>query len=66
MREIYGSMFENTPKLHCELKNRIVLGNTVIDEERVTGFGEGRIIEAVAIYKIKNGKIAQVFFIRKN
>ncbi len=66
MREIYGGMFERTPELHCELVNRMVLGNTVIDQERVTGFGEGRVIEAIAIYKIVDGKIAQVYFVRKD
>ena len=28
----YGAFFENTPDLHCEIKNRIVIGNKVIDE----------------------------------
>lgn len=66
MREGYGSMFERTPELHCELKNRIVMGNTVIDQERVTGFADGAVIEAIAIYKIENGKIARVYFVRKD
>ncbi len=66
MREVYGGMFERTPELHCELKNRMVLGNTVIDEERVTGFPNGRVIEAIAIYKIEEGRIARVYFVRKD
>lgn len=65
MREVYGGMFERTPELHCELKNRMVLGNTVIDEERVTGFPNGRVIEAIAIYKVEEGRIARVYFVRK-
>lgn len=62
MRKQYSSMFENTPNLHCELKERIVQGNIVIDKERVQ-FGD-RIIEAVAIYHIENNKIKKVFFIQ--
>lgn len=62
MRTSYASFFESTPDLHCELINRIVLGNTVIDQERVTGLGADRIIEAIAIYKIRNGKIQEVYF----
>ena len=62
MRKSYASMFENTPNLYCELKNRIVQGNTVIDQERVQ-FGE-RILEAIAIYHIENGKIQRVYFIQ--
>ncbi|MFT6808725.1 MAG: imidazolonepropionase-like amidohydrolase [Saprospiraceae bacterium] len=65
MRENYSSMFEKTPGLHCELKHRIIMGNTVIDQERVTGFPNGYILEATAIYKIKNDRIAEVYFIRK-
>ncbi len=64
MRKSYAPMFENTPNLHCELVNRIVQGNTVIDQERVQ-FGS-KILEAVAIYQIENGKIKKVYFISKN
>ncbi|MEL6649717.1 MAG: amidohydrolase family protein, partial [Bacteroidota bacterium] len=60
----YQGMFENTPELHCELVNRIVLGNTVIDQERVTGFGPDRVIKAVAIYTVENGKISVVRFVQ--
>lgn len=63
MRTTYAKMFENTPDLHCQLVNRLVQGNTVIDQERVTGFGDRDPIEAIAIYKIENGKIAKVYFI---
>ena len=62
MRTVYSKMFENTPNLHCELVDRIVQGNIVIDKERVL-FGD-RIIEAVAIYHIENNKIKKVFFIQ--
>ena len=61
MRAGYTGMFENVANLHCELKERIVQGNIVIDKERVQ-FGE-RIIEAVAIYHIDNNKIKKVYFI---
>jgi len=61
MRKNYSKMFENTPNLHCELLGRIVQGNIVIDKERVQ-FGE-KIIEATAIYHIKNNKISKVYFV---
>jgi len=62
MRADYSSMFDKTPDLHCELVNRIVQGNTVIDKERVT-FGK-KVLEAVAVYTIENGKITKVYFIQ--
>ena len=62
MRNSYAQMFESVPNLHCELVDRIVQGNIVIDKERVQ-FGD-RIVEAVAIYHIENNKIKKVFFIQ--
>ncbi len=64
MRTRYSSLFDNTPNLHCDLVNRIVLGNTVIDQERVTGFDHGRIVRAVAVYEVEKGLIQRVWFIR--
>ena len=61
MRTAYARLFDNTPNLHCELKERIVQGNIVIDKERVR-FGDS-ILEAVAIYHTKGNKIKKVYFI---
>ncbi len=63
MRQQYSGMFERVKELHCQLVNRIVQGDTVIDQESVTGFGD-KPLKAIAIYKIKNGKIAEVYFIQ--
>jgi len=63
MRESY-QFIENTPDLHCELVNRIVEGNTVIDHEDVTVSKDKPPFRAIAIYKIKDGKIAEVYFIQ--
>jgi hypothetical protein len=61
---LYGRMFSRTPDLHCKLVNRMVMGNTVIDQEEVTIRKEDPPMRAIAIYKIKEGKIAEVYFIR--
>ncbi|WP_223813545.1 nuclear transport factor 2 family protein [Polaribacter sp. IC066] len=61
MRNRYESYFENTPDLHCELIKRIVHKDQVIDHELVTANGKTR--KAVAIYTMKNGKIASVTFL---
>lgn len=62
MREGYTDFFKNQPGLHCELKNRIVQGNLVIDHEEVSSDNIKTPFEAVAIYIIENGKIAKVYF----
>jgi imidazolonepropionase-like amidohydrolase len=64
MRSRYKSLFENNPELYCEIKNRITLGNKVIDQEYVrTANGY---IDAVAIYEVKDGLIQKVTFVRKD
>lgn len=63
MRKSYSSLFTNVKELHCQLVNRIVQGNTVIDQENVTGFGD-KPVKAIAVYKIRDGKIAEVYFMQ--
>jgi hypothetical protein len=65
MRAIYRKLFERTDHLHCDIQKRIVLGNTVIDHEKVSlHFGDQEEeIQAIAIYKIRNGSIVEVYFI---
>jgi len=63
MRKVYGQMFQNLPDLHCTLVNRMVQGNTVIDQESVVFRKGEKPLQAIAIYKVKAGKIAEVFFI---
>lgn len=63
MREQY-QFIEQNPDLHCELVNRMVEGNTIIDHEKVTIDKNRPPFKAIAIYKIKDGKIAEVYFIQ--
>jgi len=65
MYESYKRMFEASPELHCHLSSRIVVGNYVIDEERVTGrMGNPEEGHVVAVYRIENEKIVHVRFLR--
>ena len=60
LRETYRKRF-SSPNLHADIVNRIVLGNKVIDHERVVGIKETP-IEAVAVYEVANGLIRAVWF----
>lgn len=61
--KIYRALFESSPKLHCELKSRIVLEATVMDEEYVTGSSRSpQGIHTVAIYGFRDGLIDRVWF----
>lgn len=63
MRVDYSLLFKRISNLHCDLKNRTIMGNNVIDHESITGFGPKK-QEAIAIYEIKNDKISKVYFIQ--
>lgn len=64
LRERYVARFKE-PNLHAVIAKRIVMGNTVVDHERITRtFPEGPgTLEAVAIYEIQGGKIAKVWLV---
>jgi hypothetical protein len=60
LRAVYRQRFAS-PNLHAEILSRIVLGNKVIDHERVTGIRETP-LEALAIYDVSGGLITSVWF----
>jgi hypothetical protein len=64
-KEGYQKLFESSPTLKCEIRSRIILENTIIDEEWVSGsafFPEG--LHATAIYGFRDGLIDRVWFAR--
>lgn len=62
-RERYAGAFAKFPNNKAELLNRIVLGNVVIDHERVDrGDGATPVFEVAAIYTFNGDRIARVDF----
>lgn len=55
IRKYYTTRFSN-PKLHCEVKARIELGDFVIDHEQVIGVADGS-LEVIAIYEVRDSLI---------
>ena len=62
IRTEYTKYFNKVPEVHCQIVNRMVLGNTVVDQERITSASH-KPTEAIAVYKIEHGKIVTVHFI---
>ena len=60
MRARYAKMFDEVTNLYCEIENRMVYNNTVVDKEKVRY--NDTYLNAIAIYKIANGKITKVSF----
>lgn len=61
----YQSVFENSPELQAKIINRIVFDNKVIDHEHVTGRVGIEFIDLVVIYELKDEKVHQVTYIKK-
>jgi imidazolonepropionase-like amidohydrolase len=62
LRKQYSGYFDKSPDLHCQILNRMVQGNTVIDQENVTITGR-KPFGGIAVYIIEHGKISTVHFI---
>jgi len=63
-RERYRGAFAQFPQNKAELLARIVVGNTVIDHEKVIRGPDGPEFEVAAIYTIRDGQIARVDFVK--
>ncbi|WPU63209.1 nuclear transport factor 2 family protein [Peredibacter starrii] len=64
-KEMYRERFEKNPELHCELRSRTVLNDSVLDEEWVTGVtGAQAPSHVVAIYGFRDDLIGYVWFTR--
>ncbi|QCR21093.1 nuclear transport factor 2 family protein [Pontibacter sp. SGAir0037] len=63
LKKRYGQMFANTPDLNCEVVNRIVAGNVVIDHEKVRRSKDQPRFDAIAVYRVQNNIIVEVTFI---
>jgi hypothetical protein len=55
--EFYARERFNRPALHAELLNRMVLGDKVIDHERISG-GRDEPFEVAVAYHVVDGRIA--------
>jgi hypothetical protein len=64
IRERHVTRFRE-PNLHGALIKRMVVGNKVVDQEKVTRtFPEGSgQIEVIAMYEVEEGRIAKAWFI---
>jgi hypothetical protein len=60
LKEFYGLHRFNAPELQAEILNRVVLGNKVIDHERIAGLPNSP-FECVVIYEVEMGLIQRVW-----
>lgn len=60
LREFYGTNRFMAPSLHADILSRMVLGNKVIDHERISGL-QKEPFECVVIYEVQNDLIQRVW-----
>jgi hypothetical protein len=58
----YAKAFAQFPQNKAELKNRVAVGNTIVDHELVIRSPGGEQFEIIAIYTFRDGLIARVDF----
>jgi hypothetical protein len=61
LSEYYAANRFNLPRLRADIVNRIVLGNRVIDHERIHGVRDAP-FEVAAVYEVVDGLIETVWF----
>ena len=62
MRKVYEGMFKQVSNLYCQVESRIVIGNKIIDKEKVRVGTQT--VAAVAVYEVEKGKIKKITFIK--
>lgn len=63
LKVIYKKRFSENPDLFCELRSRVVLESSVLDEEWVTGVtNQDKPSHVVAIYRFKDNLIHSIWF----
>ena len=62
LRAFYAAERFNRPALHAELLGRMVLGNKVVDHERISGVRDAP-FEMVVVYQVVDGRIAAMWAI---
>lgn len=65
MRKRYAAAWEQNPRQRAEVTQRMIVGNTVMDKEHVTGRASNIEANVIAIYIIENEKIKKVYFVKE-
>ena len=63
MRKRYSNLFAQYSMLHCTVISEIVKGNKVVHEEMVVFDDPEKLVHAVCIYIVENGKITEAHFL---
>lgn len=66
-KKIYADLFKRSPNLHSEVLNRTIIGNKVIDYEKISGRsggGKEEVLYLIMIYEVRDGEIFRATVVR--
>lgn len=63
LREAYGRLFAGNPGLRCELVDRFVKGDIVVDREKVSGLAGRPDFEGFVLYQVRDGLIVRTWVV---
>lgn len=64
LRKVYEEIFWKSPELHVTVISKMVLGDKIIYNEKVTGRING-VLNVIAVYEVRDNLIYRLTFIRK-
>lgn len=67
-KKIYADLFKRSQNLNSEVLNRTIIGNKVIDYEKISGRsgrGKEEVLYLIMIYEVRDGKIFRATAIRE-
>lgn len=65
LRKIYAPLFKDNPHQMALITRRVTGGNWVCDDEEVIGRADNKRRHALAIYRVRNGRISFVRLVAK-
>ena len=65
IEDYYTKVFKDNPDLHCDVINQMMVGNTLIVHEKISGWINRASFDSLVIYHVENDKIVSVHFVRK-
>jgi hypothetical protein len=63
LRRVYGELFATATELRARVLDRVVQGNYVTDREVTTGMPGKGPLTGVAIYAVRDGRVARIWFL---
>jgi hypothetical protein len=59
LRPVWQERFTTHPAHQVEILHRLVVGDFVVDQEHITGLADGSTLDALVMYRVRDGQIVE-------